>query len=41
VIYALGTHTIDQVVILFGVPERVYARMWDIRGIGVDESVNP
>ena len=40
VIYSLGSHTIDQAYLLFGMPKRVGCRMWDIRGIGVDESVS-
>lgn len=38
-IYNLGSHIIDQAVLLFGMPERVGCRCWDMRGIGVDECV--
>ncbi|ORY31438.1 oxidoreductase [Naematelia encephala] len=38
VIYNLGSHIIDQAFVLFGKPQKVFARTWDIRGIGLDES---
>ncbi|CAK9784157.1 NAD-binding protein [Cutaneotrichosporon oleaginosum] len=37
-IYNLGSHVIDQVVTLFGVPERLIARNYDERGVGLDEA---
>ncbi|WWD21967.1 hypothetical protein CI109_106455 [Kwoniella shandongensis] len=37
-IFNLGTHLIDQAVVLFGIPERVAGRCVDQRGIGMDES---
>lgn len=39
-IYNLGSHIIDQAVVLFGMPEKVGCRCWDMRGIGVDECVS-
>jgi predicted dehydrogenase len=40
VIYNLGSHIIDQAYVLFGMPERVGCRVWDQRGLGVDEAVS-
>jgi predicted dehydrogenase len=40
VIYNLGSHIIDQAYVLFGMPDRVGCRCWDMRGIGVDEAVS-
>ncbi|WRT65134.1 uncharacterized protein IL334_002076 [Kwoniella shivajii] len=37
-IYNLGSHLIDQAVVLFGQPEKVQGRVWDLRGIGMDEN---
>ncbi|OCF59191.1 hypothetical protein L486_03693 [Kwoniella mangroviensis CBS 10435] len=37
-IYNLGSHLIDQAVVLFGKPEKVQGRVWDSRGIGMDEN---
>lgn len=37
-IYNLGSHIIDQAVVLFGVPERVACRNVDERGVGLDEA---
>ncbi|WWC87271.1 uncharacterized protein L201_002159 [Kwoniella dendrophila CBS 6074] len=37
-IYNLGSHLIDQAIDLFGKPEKVSGRVWDLRGIGMDEN---
>lgn len=37
-IYNLGSHIIDQAVTLFGVPDKVWCRNYDERGIGLDEA---
>ncbi|WVW78847.1 hypothetical protein I302_100810 [Kwoniella bestiolae CBS 10118] len=37
-IYNLGSHLIDQAVVLFGKPQKVMGRVWDSRGIGLDEN---
>ncbi|OCF42095.1 hypothetical protein I317_04066 [Kwoniella heveanensis CBS 569] len=37
-IYNLGSHLIDQAVVLFGEPTKIGARCLDQRGIGLDES---
>ncbi|TXT13287.1 hypothetical protein VHUM_00654 [Vanrija humicola] len=37
-IYNLGSHIIDQAITLFGVPDRVFNRNIDQRGIGLDEA---
>ncbi|WVF70207.1 hypothetical protein IAT40_004995 [Kwoniella sp. CBS 6097] len=37
-IYNLGSHLIDQAVVLFGQPTKIGARCLDQRGIGLDES---
>ena len=37
VIYNLGSHILDQVYVLFGLPTRVGCRFSDVRGVGVDE----
>lgn len=36
-IYNLGSHVIDQALNLFGVPEKVWCRNYDERGVGLDE----
>lgn len=37
-IYNLGSHIIDQAITLFGVPDRVWCRSYDERGLGLDEA---
>ncbi|KAK4687183.1 hypothetical protein P7C73_g2950, partial [Tremellales sp. Uapishka_1] len=37
-IYNLGSHLIDQALVLFGLPDRVGCRTWDMRGVGLDEA---
>ncbi|WVR04333.1 hypothetical protein IAU60_001333 [Kwoniella sp. DSM 27419] len=37
-IFNLGSHIIDQAVVLFGPPDKVGGRCWDQRGTGLDES---
>ena len=42
--YDLATHLIDQVLVLFGRPQRISAQIENIRGIGspeVDDTVRP
>lgn len=39
-IYNLGSHIIDQAYMLFGMPEKVYCRVWDMRGTGLAEAVS-
>jgi hypothetical protein len=39
VIYNLGSHIIDQIYVLFGMPEKVGCRFTDVRKVGVDEGV--
>ncbi len=40
-IYNLGSHLIDQVISLFGKPEKVSCRSWAMRGVqGLDDSVS-
>ena len=39
-IYNLGSHIIDQAYMLFGRPEKVGCRVWDMRGIGLAEAVS-
>lgn len=38
-IYAVGTHTIDQVYCLFGFPDKILGRFWGVRDNGVDDCV--
>lgn len=38
-IYNLGSHIIDQLYVLFGMPEKVGCRFTDVRKVGVDEGV--
>ena len=38
-IYNLGAHVIDQAYLLFGKPERVGCRVWDMRNSGLAEAV--
>lgn len=40
VIYNLGSHIIDQAYTLFGMPEKLYCRSWDMRGTGLEEAVS-
>lgn len=40
VIYNLGSHIIDQAYVLFGMPEKLSCRCWDVRDIGLDEAVS-
>ncbi|WWC59078.1 uncharacterized protein I303_101625 [Kwoniella dejecticola CBS 10117] len=37
-IYNLGSHLIDQAVVLFGQPEKISGKVWDSRGIRMDEN---
>lgn len=40
-IYNLGSHMIDQVIVLFGKPKSVTCRSWEQRGIkGIEEAVS-
>lgn len=39
-IYNLGSHVIDQIVSLYGMPDKVSCRNFDQRGIGLDEAVS-
>ncbi|WWC67565.1 uncharacterized protein I206_101474 [Kwoniella pini CBS 10737] len=37
-IYNLGSHLIDQAIVLFGQPDEISGKVWDSRGIGLDEN---
>jgi predicted dehydrogenase len=39
-LYNLGSHMIDQAIVLFGKPTRIFCRSWPQRGVeGLDEAV--
>jgi predicted dehydrogenase len=40
-LYNLGSHMIDQAIVLFGKPTRIFCRSWPQRGVeGLDEAVS-